>query len=143
MPTILGMCEPTFYTFYIIITSEVLQYYEVLYLTYRPQTECSISQFFKTNYTQSTFRTINRGLLAKPFKKCPKSPIRPAGSHFCHAPNLQCKLWSNIKHNKEFVYFLFKGFWTMCYLKKRWYMQRFNYSCKQCLWTTENKQHSH
>ena len=41
-----------------------------------------ISQFFKTNCTQSMFRTINRGLLAKPFKKFPKSPIRPAGSHF-------------------------------------------------------------
>ena len=26
-----------------------------------------------------------RGLLAKPLKKFPKSPIRPAGSHFCSA----------------------------------------------------------
>ena len=28
------------------------------YLSYRPQPECSISQFFKTNCTQSIFRTI-------------------------------------------------------------------------------------
>ena len=57
-----------------VITSEVKKYYETLYLSYRPRTECSISQFFKTNCTQSIFRTINRGLLAKPFKKFPKSP---------------------------------------------------------------------
>ena len=30
----------------------------------------------------SMFRTINRGLLEKPFKKFPKSAIRPASSHF-------------------------------------------------------------
>ena len=28
-----------------------------------------------------------RGRLAKPLKKIPKSPIRPAGSHFSLAPN--------------------------------------------------------
>ena len=51
------------------ITSEVKQCCEALYLSYRPQTECSISQFLQTNCTQPIFRTINRGLLAKPFKK--------------------------------------------------------------------------
>ena len=66
------------------------------YLSYRPRTECSISQFFETNCTQSIFRTINHGLLAKTFtvKKFPKSPIRPAGSHIWRAPNLQ---WTLIK----------------------------------------------
>ena len=61
---------------------------------HRPQTKCSISQFFKTNCTHSIFRTVRstRGLLAKPFKKFPKSPIRPAGSHFWQAPNLQWTL---------------------------------------------------
>ena len=85
LPTNLGVCKPifnTFYTLILFIISEVKQYHEALYLLYRPWTECSISQFFKTNCTQSIFRTINRGLLAKPFKKFPKSPIRPAGSHF-------------------------------------------------------------
>ena len=51
-------------------------------LSYRPRTECSISQFFKTNCTQSICRSVNCGLLAKPFKKSPKLPIRPASSHF-------------------------------------------------------------
>ena len=71
--------------YFLYITSEVKQYY----LSYRPRTECSISQFFKTNCTQTIFRTINRGLLAKPFKKFPKSLIQSAGSHFWRAPNLQ------------------------------------------------------
>ena len=64
---------------------DLKQYYEALYLSYRPRTECSLSLFFKTNCTQSIFRTINRWLLAKPFKKFPKSPIRPGGSHFLQA----------------------------------------------------------
>ena len=33
-----------------------------------------------------------RGLLAKPFKKFSKSPLRPAGSHFWQAPNLHWTL---------------------------------------------------
>ena len=79
LPTNLGVCKPQpFILLILYVKSEVKQYF----LSYRPQTECSISQFFKTNCTQSIFRTINRGLLAKPFKKFPKSPIRPAGSRF-------------------------------------------------------------
>ena len=44
------------------ITSEVKQCYEALFLSYRPLTECSISQFCNTNYTQSIFRTIEARL---------------------------------------------------------------------------------
>ena len=102
----------------------------MLYLSYRSRIECSISQFFKTNCIQSIFRTINRGLLAKPFEKFPKSPIRPAGFHFWQAPSLQCEpcssVWMNInrvtlQHNKEFIMFIFfllNTFITMCNLKK-------------------------
>ena len=76
--------------YFLYITSEVKQCYEALYLSYKPRKECKISQLFKTNCTHSIFRTNNRGLFAKPFKKFPKSPsIRPAGSHFWQAPNLQ------------------------------------------------------
>ena len=32
---------------------------------------------------QYSGRSKPRGLLAKPLKKFPTSPIRPAGSHFC------------------------------------------------------------
>ena len=43
-----------------------------------------------------------------------------------------------LQHNKEFIvyFFLFNGFITMY---KR---AHFEYSCKRCLWTTENKQQS-
>ena len=43
---------------FIYITSEVKQYHEALFLSYSPRSECSISQFCNTNYTRSTFRTI-------------------------------------------------------------------------------------
>ena len=73
--------------YFLYITSEVKQYY----LSYRPRTY-SIAQFFKTNCIQSIFRRINRGLLEKTLKQFPKSPIRPVGSHFWRAPNLQWTL---------------------------------------------------
>ena len=62
--------------YFLYITSEVKQDY----LSYRPRTECSISQFFKKNCTQSIFWTINPGLLAKPFKK--NSKITHTASRF-------------------------------------------------------------
>ena len=62
---------------FIIQTSDRMQYFTI----------------FQDKYcTQSIFRTINCGLLAKPFKKFPKSPIRPASSHLWWAPNLQWTL---------------------------------------------------
>ena len=57
LPTNLGACKPTFYTF-LYITSEEKEYDEALFLSYRPRTKCSISQFFKTNCIHSIFRTI-------------------------------------------------------------------------------------
>ena len=69
LPTNLGACKPTQYFLY--ITSEVKRYYEALFLSYRPRTECSSSQFCNTNCTHLIFRTMD----AKPLKKFPKSPI--------------------------------------------------------------------
>ena len=49
------------------ITSEVKQYYEAMFLSYRPLAECSFSLFCNTKCTHSIFRTIDRstrGLLA-------------------------------------------------------------------------------
>ena len=86
LTTNLGVCKPT-YWYFLYITSEVKQNY----LSYRPRTY-SIAQFFKTNCIQSIFRRINRRLLAKTLKQFPKSPIRPVGSHFWRAPNLQWTL---------------------------------------------------
>ena len=103
LPTNLGVCKPTF-LYFLYITSEVKQYC----LSYRLRTECSISQFFKTNCTQSIFKTINCGLLAKPFKTFPNSPIRLASSHFWRTPNLQwpvIELRFNIIKNLLFLIF--------------------------------------
>ena len=101
--------------YFLCITYDVKQYYEALYLSYRPRTECSISQFFKTNFTQSIFRPFNRGLLAKPFKKVPKSAIPSAGSHFWCELSVWSSVWMNfnrvtLQHNNEFIIFIF------CYL---------------------------
>ena len=48
--------------YHLYITSEVKQCYEALFLSYRPLTECSISQFCNTNYTHSILRTIEARL---------------------------------------------------------------------------------
>ena len=50
------------------------------------------------------------GLLAKPFKKFPKSPIRPASAKFA----VYFKRVT-LQHNKDFVFI----FYQMCNLKKR------------------------
>ena len=97
LPTNLRVCKPTFYTFY---TSH-LRWNSTFYHTDVGQNTALYFHNF------SMFRTINRGLLAKPFKKFPKSPIRPAGSHF----------WMNfngdtLQHNNEFIiisFLLFNG----------------------------------
>ena len=111
------------------------------YLSYRPRTECGISQFFKTNCTQSKFRTINRGLYAKLFKNFPKSPIRPAGSHFYSAscPCGRVFEWTLIElrfHIRTNLLLLF-----FCYLMvsvitmSNLIRATFEYSCKRCSWT--------
>ena len=107
--------QPWYFSY---ITSEVKQFYEALYLSYRPRTECSISQFLKTNCTQSIFGTINRGLLSKLLKKFPKSPIDQLVLTFdkhliCSASSGQVFEWTLLmrvmlqQHHKEFIMFVF------------------------------------
>ena len=107
-------------------------------------TKCSISQFFKTNYTHSIFSTINRGLLAKPFKHFQ--------NHLYGQPVLtltRAKFAVNInrvtlQHNKEFVIFifLFNGFITMCNLKKRLIRAVFWVVLRTMFMSDWNKRHS-
>ena len=51
-------CVQTNLLYLLYITSEEKEYYEALFLSYRPRTKCSSSQFFKTNCIYSVFRTI-------------------------------------------------------------------------------------
>ena len=91
LPTNLGACKPSFYITY--ITSEVKQYYEALFLSYRPRTTaCSISQYCDTNCYHSIFSTTEArvGLSRKPLKKISKSSIRAAGSDFCSTSSGEC-----------------------------------------------------
>ena len=46
-----------------------------------------------------------------------------------------------LPHNKEFIVFIFHlmVLKRCVILKSVWYEQHFEYSCKRCLWTTENK----
>ena len=106
LPTNLRVCKPTFYTFY---TSH-LRWNSTFY-----HTDLGQNTAF---HNFSMFRTINRGLLAKPFKKFPKSPIRPAGSHFQCELSVWSSVWMNfnrdtLQHSNEFIiiiFLLFNGF---------------------------------
>ena len=61
---------------FIIQTSDRMQYFTILQ---------NKLHSFNIQDDRST-----RGLLAKPLKKFPKTPIRPAGSHFCSASCGEC-----------------------------------------------------
>ena len=93
----------------------------------------------------SIFRRINCGLLAKPLKTFPKSPIRLASTHFWRTPNLQwplIELLFNIIENLLFLIFYSMVFYGCVILKRVWYARYFEYSCERCSWTTENERHS-
>ena len=113
--------KPTFYTYF----TTHLRLNSTIYHTELGQ--CNISNILKKNCTQSIFRTINRGLLEKPFKTFSKLSKRPAAPHSWQAPNFQCELcrvfeWTLIElrfNIKNLFCFFFYSFITMCNLKKR------------------------
>ena len=85
-------------TVFIIQTSDRIQYFTVFQ-------EKLHSWSFNIQDDRST-----RGLLAKPLKKCPKSHIQPAGSHFCNASCSEClneHTRVKLQHNKEIIMFIF------------------------------------
>ena len=84
-----GVCKPNFYTIY---TSHL-------------RWNSTVRRCF-LSYRQDDRST--RGLLAKPLKKFPKSPTRPAGSYFWQAPNLRRNFKRvTLQRDKEFIESIF------------------------------------
>ena len=107
--------------YFLYITSEVKQYYDALYLSYKPRTECSISQFFKTNCTQSISRTINRVLLAKTLEKTFQNHLngqpvftfdKPSASWVGVFERILIELRLNTT-DKAFIMFIFLFIWRL------------------------------
>ena len=102
LQTNLGVCKPTIYTF---CTSH-LRWNSTIYHTYLGQN----AVFHKFSRQTAPNQYSGRALLAKPFKKFPKSPIRPAGTDFCSASCSEClgeHTRVKVQHNKEIIMFIF------------------------------------
>ena len=105
----LGACKSTFHTLY---TSHLRWNSTMRRCFYH--TDLRQNAVFKI--FQEKLHSLNihkhrstRWLLAKPFKKFPKSPIRPACSHFWQAQNLQWTLKElrfNIRRNLFCLFFI-------------------------------------
>ena len=87
------------------------QYHEALFLSYRPRTECSISQFCNTNCTHSIFRTIE-ARVSETVKKISKINYTANRFSLLTSAKVHClnKHSYTLQHN---------GFITMCNLQKR------------------------
>ena len=90
LPTNLSACKPTFYTIY---TSHLRWNSTMRYCFYHTDLGQN-AVFHNLEYKLYLFNIQDdrrtHGLLPKPLKKIPKSPIRPVGSHFCCASCSEC-----------------------------------------------------
>ena len=93
LPTNLGACKPTCYTFYTWHLRWNSSMRRCFYHTDLGQNAVFHNFAIQIALIQYQDDRSMRALSAKPLKKLPKSPIRPAGSHFWQAPYLQCELW--------------------------------------------------
>ena len=113
------------------MTFEVKQYY----LSYRPRTECGISQFFKTLQSVN-IQDDQSWALSETVQKFPKSPIWPAGSRFvCNGKHsferTQRVSYSKPLHNKSRCLNTMKSFpaftvisaWIFVYFQKGFTMK--------------------
>ena len=74
-----------------------------------------------------------RGHLAKPLKKFPKSPLRPAGSHFCRASVEWTLIDLRFYIIKNLLGLFFVQWFYRCEIfKSVSYARHFEYSCKRC-----------
>ena len=108
---------------FIIQTSDRMQYFTIL--KYKLHS-------FNIQDDRSTL-----GLLAKPLK---------IFQNHLYGQSV-VSVWMNVnrvtlQHNKEFIMFIFYLVVLCVIFKSVWYERHFEYSCKWCSWTTENKRHS-
>ena len=75
---------PTNFIYFLYITSEVKEYSMRHCIYHTDLGQNAVFHNFSRQIAPSQYsgRSILGFLIAKPFKKFPKSPIRPAGSHF-------------------------------------------------------------
>ena len=98
LPTSLGTCKPTFYPFHASHLRWNSTMRRCFYHTDLGQNAILQYKFHSFNIEDDRSK---RGLLAKPLKKFPKSPIWLAGSHFWLAPYAY-----TLQHNKFCLFFI-------------------------------------
>ena len=135
LPTNLGVCKPTFSTFY---TSQ-LRWNSTIYL----QTSDRMQYFtiFQDKLHSVNIQDDQLWAFSETVQKISK--ITYTASRFSLLTSAKFAVNINrvtLHHNKEFTIFifLFNCFITMCIISQRvWYAKHFEYSCMRCSWTTE------
>ena len=118
------------------------QDYEPLFLSYRPRTECSSSQFCNTNCTHLySGRSKQAWAFSETVKKNSKITYTASRFSLFTSAKLQWELsvWMKINrvtllHSKEFfISILYLMVLERCVIfKSVWYARHFEYSCKRC-----------
>ena len=140
LPTSLGTCKPTFYTFYALHLRWNSTMRRCFYHTGLGQKAVFHNFEIQIALIQYSGRSKHAWAFGETAENFSKSPIRPIG----------CELWSvwmnvnrvTLQHNKEVIMFIFYLVVLCVIFKSVWYERHFEYSCKWCSWTTENKRHS-
>ena len=142
LPTNLVACKPTFYTIYTSHLRWNSTMRHCFYHTDLGQNAVFHNFAIQIALIQYSGRSKHAWAFGETAKNFSKSSIRPTG----------CELWSvwmninrvTLQHNKEFIMFIFYlVVLKRCVIfKSVWYAGHFEYSCKRCSWTTENKRHS-
>ena len=107
LPINLYVCVQTNLFFFIYTKSEEKEYYDggavfIIQTSYKMQYFTIFQDKLHSFNTQDHRSTRGLLIIAKPFKKCPKSPTRPAGYNFWQAPNLR----RNFKRHRKNAFIL-------------------------------------
>ena len=122
LPTYLGACRPTFYTF----NKSHLRWNSTMrrcFLSYRPRTECSVSQFCNTNCTHKNIqeRWKHAWTFSETVKNISKITYTASRYSLWQAPNewTITELRFHIIKNLLCLFFIYWFYNWMCKLQKR------------------------